>query len=106
MDAADAEMVELVEMELRELLTEMGYDGDKIPVVKGSALCALEGREPSIGLCFKRFISTHRDDVLSANYANVLLNLFLDTLDYGSKCLEEGVMKTGSRKNLKYVTQG
>lgn len=34
-DAADQEMVELVEMEIRELLTEMGYDGDKIPVVKG-----------------------------------------------------------------------
>lgn len=34
-DAADAEMVELVEMEVRELLTEMGYDGDKVPIVKG-----------------------------------------------------------------------
>lgn len=34
-DAADQEMVELVEMEIRELLTEMGYDGDKVPVVKG-----------------------------------------------------------------------
>lgn len=48
-DVADAEMVELVEMEIRELLTEMGYDGDKIPVVKGSALCALEGKNPDIG---------------------------------------------------------
>lgn len=34
-DAADQEMVELVEMEIRELMTEMGYDGDKVPVVKG-----------------------------------------------------------------------
>lgn len=34
-DAADAEMVELVEMEIRELMTEMGYDGDNIPVIKG-----------------------------------------------------------------------
>lgn len=48
-DAADTEMVELVEMEIRELLTEMGYDGDNIPVVKGSALCALEGKNPEIG---------------------------------------------------------
>ncbi|XP_047351844.1 elongation factor Tu, mitochondrial-like [Vespa velutina] len=48
-DAADAEMVELVEMEIRELLTEMGFDGEKIPVVKGSALCALEGKNPEIG---------------------------------------------------------
>ncbi|KAF7400812.1 hypothetical protein HZH66_005996 [Vespula vulgaris] len=48
-DAADAEMVELVEMEIRELLSEMGFDGEKIPVIKGSALCALEGKKPEIG---------------------------------------------------------
>ncbi|KAG6448391.1 elongation factor Tu, mitochondrial [Manduca sexta] len=48
-DAADQEMVELVEMEIRELMSEMGYDGDKIPVIKGSALCALEGKSPEIG---------------------------------------------------------
>ncbi|XP_071444276.1 elongation factor Tu, mitochondrial [Hetaerina americana] len=48
-DAADQEMVELVEMEIRELMTEMGYDGDNIPVVKGSALHALEGKSPEIG---------------------------------------------------------
>jgi elongation factor Tu len=42
-------MVDLVEMEIRELLTEMGYDGDNTPVVKGSALCALEGKNPEIG---------------------------------------------------------
>lgn len=48
-DAADGEMVDLVEMEIRELLTEMGYDGDNIPIVKGSALCALDGKQPEIG---------------------------------------------------------
>lgn len=48
-DAADAEMVELVEMEIRELMSEMGYDGDNAPIVKGSALCALEGKNPEIG---------------------------------------------------------
>lgn len=48
-DAADQEMVDLVEMEIRELMTEMGYDGDNTPVVKGSALCALEGKSPEIG---------------------------------------------------------
>ncbi|CAL8148740.1 unnamed protein product [Orchesella dallaii] len=48
-DAADAEMVDLVEMEIRELMTEMGYDGDKIPLIKGSALCALEGKKPELG---------------------------------------------------------
>jgi elongation factor Tu len=38
----DQEMLELVELEIRELLTEFGYDGEKTPVVIGSALCALE----------------------------------------------------------------
>lgn len=37
----DEEMHELVEMEVRELLTEYDYDGDNTEVVKGSALCAL-----------------------------------------------------------------
>ncbi|EFN84507.1 Elongation factor Tu, mitochondrial [Harpegnathos saltator] len=48
-DAADAEMAELVEIEIRELLSEMGYDGDNVPIVKGSALCALEGKNSEIG---------------------------------------------------------
>lgn len=48
-DAADQEMVDLVEMEIRELMTEMGYDGDNVPIVKGSALSALEGKNPEIG---------------------------------------------------------
>jgi elongation factor Tu len=39
----DAELVELVEMEIRELLTKYKYDGDKTPIIKGSALKALEG---------------------------------------------------------------
>jgi elongation factor Tu len=44
-DIADPELLELVEMELRELLTEYGFPGDDIPIVKGSALKALEGDE-------------------------------------------------------------
>ena len=39
----DEELLELVEMEVRELLSEYGYDGDELPVIKGSALKALEG---------------------------------------------------------------
>ncbi|KAI4822219.1 hypothetical protein KUCAC02_007778 [Chaenocephalus aceratus] len=46
----DKEMLELVEIEIRELLTEFGYDGDNAPVVIGSALCALEDREPELGV--------------------------------------------------------
>ena len=45
----DAEILELVELEIRELLTSYGYDGDAIPVIPGSALAALEGRDDAIG---------------------------------------------------------
>jgi elongation factor Tu len=45
----DPEMLELVEEEVRDLLSKYGFPGDKIPVVKGSALCALEGKNPELG---------------------------------------------------------
>jgi elongation factor Tu len=45
----DAELVELVEMEIRELLSSYEFPGDDIPVIKGSALAALEGKTPEIG---------------------------------------------------------
>ncbi len=45
----DPELLELVELEVRELLSSYDFPGDDIPIVKGSALCALEGREPEIG---------------------------------------------------------
>jgi elongation factor Tu len=45
----DAELIELVELEVRELLSSYGFPGDDIPVVKGAALFALEGKEPKLG---------------------------------------------------------
>ncbi len=45
----DKEMLELVDMEMRELLGQYGFDGDNTPIVSGSALAALEGRDPEIG---------------------------------------------------------
>ncbi|AOA63293.1 Elongation factor Tu [Komagataella phaffii CBS 7435] len=45
----DEETLELVEMEMRDLLTTYGFDGDNTPVIMGSALCALEGKRPEIG---------------------------------------------------------
>lgn len=45
----DPEMLELVEMEMRELLSSYGFDGDNTPIVMGSALCALEGKRADIG---------------------------------------------------------
>lgn len=46
----DPEILDLVEFEVRDLLTSYGFPGDKIPFVSGSALCALEGRNEEIGL--------------------------------------------------------
>ena len=45
----DAELVELVEMELRELLSEYDFPGDDIPIITGSALKALEGDTGDLG---------------------------------------------------------
>ena len=45
----DPELLELVELEVRELLSKYQFPGDKIPVIKGSALMALEGKDPKLG---------------------------------------------------------
>ena len=45
----DAELLELVELEIREELSKRGYDGDNIPIVAGSALAVLEDKNPEIG---------------------------------------------------------
>jgi elongation factor Tu len=45
----DAELLDLVELEVRELLNKYEFPGDKIPIVRGSALMALEGKEPKLG---------------------------------------------------------
>jgi elongation factor Tu len=45
----DAELLELVELEVRELLSKYGFPGDEVPIVKGSALAALEGRDEALG---------------------------------------------------------
>jgi len=45
----DPEILELVELEIRELLSSYDFDGDNIPVIQGSAVCALNGTNPEIG---------------------------------------------------------
>jgi len=45
----DPELLELVEMEIRELLSSYDFPGDDIPIIAGSALAAMEGRDPEIG---------------------------------------------------------
>jgi elongation factor Tu len=45
----DPELIELVELEVRELLSKYDFPGDEIPIVRGSALCAMEDRNPELG---------------------------------------------------------
>lgn len=45
----DKDLLELVEVEIRELLSKYEFPGDEIPIVMGSALCALENKQPEIG---------------------------------------------------------
>jgi len=45
----DAELLDLVELEVRELLTQYNFPGDEIPIIRGSALKALEGEESELG---------------------------------------------------------
>jgi elongation factor Tu len=45
----DPELLDLVELELRELLTKYEFPGDEIPIIRGSARCAMEGKTPEIG---------------------------------------------------------
>jgi len=45
----DPELLDLVELEVRELLSSYKYPGDKIPIIRGSALCALEDKKPELG---------------------------------------------------------
>src|SRR5471032_2481980 len=45
----DPELLDLVELEVRELLSKYQFPGDKIPIIRGSALCALEGKNPKLG---------------------------------------------------------
>jgi len=60
----DEELLELVEMEVRELLDTYEFPGDDIPIIKGSALAAVEGRDPEIGENAIRELMTHVDSYI------------------------------------------
>ena len=48
-DIADPDLLELVELEVRELLSSYNYPGDDIPIIQGSAVCALNDTQPELG---------------------------------------------------------
>ena len=60
----DPELLELVELEVRELLTSYDFPGDDIPIITGSALAALEDRDPEIGEQAVRKLMAAVDDYI------------------------------------------
>lgn len=121
-DVADPEMIELAEMELRELMNEIGYKGDEVPVIPGSALCAMEGERDDIGKdsIFKLLtaVDTHIADPVRELDKPFLLPIEhvysipgRGTVVTGR--LERGILKkgmdveiTGYKKHLKTVVTG
>jgi len=60
----DPELLDLVELEVRELLSKYEFPGDKIPIIKGSALAGLEGRDPKLGAESIRALMKAVDDYI------------------------------------------
>ncbi len=60
----DPELLDLVELEVRELLSKYEFPGDKIPIIKGSALAGLEGRDPKLGAESIRALMQAVDDYI------------------------------------------
>ncbi|WP_144756321.1 elongation factor Tu, partial [Bartonella saheliensis] len=60
----DTELLELVELEVRELLSKYDFPGDEIPIVKGSALAALEDKDKSIGEDAVRLLMSEVDNYI------------------------------------------
>uniref|UniRef100_A0A671R3C5 Elongation factor Tu, mitochondrial n=1 Tax=Sinocyclocheilus anshuiensis TaxID=1608454 RepID=A0A671R3C5_9TELE len=86
----DKEMLDLVELEIRELLTEYGYDGENTPVIIGSALCALENRQPELGVKSIMKLLDVRESIL---FQVCVFFLCRGTVVTGT--LERGMIKKG-----------
>jgi elongation factor Tu len=91
----DEEMHELVEMEVRELLSHYEYDGEKTVFVKGSALCALNGTEPTLGKDAMKLLT----DAMDKNFPIPVREKdkdFLMSIDGSLNIPGRGVVATGT----------
>ncbi|CAJ0942717.1 unnamed protein product, partial [Mesorhabditis belari] len=122
-EVPDKETRELVEMEIRELLNEFKYPGDTIKVIPGSALSALEGKNPDIGeAAVKQLLSVLDDDFVIPDRNSNEEPMFAAEHVYSIKGrgtvitgkLERGTLKRGDkieivgcdRENLTSVISG
>lgn len=91
----DEEMHELVEMEVRELLSHYEYDGEKTVFIKGSALCALNGTEPTLGKDAMKLLT----DAMDKNFPIPVREKdkdFLMSIDGSLNIPGRGVVATGT----------
>lgn len=100
----DPELIELVEMEVRELLSKYDFPGDDIPVIKGSALCALEGKNPEIGSEAVKQLIAAVDEYIPVPKREIEKNFLMPVEDVFSiegrgtvvtGRIEQGVVKVG-----------
>ncbi|MAA98243.1 MAG: elongation factor Tu, partial [Stappia sp.] len=105
----DEELLELVEMEVRELLSSYEFPGDDIPIVAGSALAALEGRDANIGEEKIRELMAQVDDFIPTPERPVDLPFLMPIEDVFSISgrgtvvtgrVERGVVKVGEEVEI------
>ncbi|MDB3923915.1 elongation factor Tu [Candidatus Pelagibacter sp.] len=110
----DKDMIELVEEEIRELLTSYKYPGDKTPIVKGSALAAVEGRDEEIGKNSIMELMKAVDDFIPQPAREVDKPFLMPVEDVFSISgrgtvatgrIESGVIKTGEEVEIVGVTE-
>ncbi|MDC1140434.1 elongation factor Tu [Candidatus Pelagibacter sp.] len=110
----DKDMIELVEEEIRELLTSYKYPGDKTPIVKGSALAAVEGRDEEIGKNSILELMKAVDDFIPQPARDVDKPFLMPVEDVFSISgrgtvatgrVESGVIKTGEEVEIVGITE-
>lgn len=111
----DEELVDLVEMEVRDLLSFYKFDGENIPVIRGSALCALNGDRPEIGknAILKLMASVDDSIVVPARALDKPFSMPVEdvfsisgrgTVVTGR--IEQGVIKTGEEVDIIGMKEG
>ena len=110
----DKDMIELVEEEIRELLTSYKYPGEKTPIVKGSALAAVEGRDEEIGKNSILELMKAVDDFIPQPARDVDKPFLMPVEDVFSISgrgtvatgrIESGVIKTGEEVEIVGITE-
>ena len=101
-DLADKEMCELVELEMRSLLEDCGFDGEKTPIIFGSALKALEGNDDNLGKESIKELAKALDEYLTiperVTTGPFYLPIESKTTIPGRGCVVVGTLKKGTLK--------